>query len=131
MQTPRSLWLAGFAALFLSLAGSKPLGQERPSFEVASVKPAPEFRGLPPSVLVPPRDRPGGRFDATARLRDLIGWAFKPQISAIEGTFRELDDVFVIAAKAAEPSVRSRPGTATATFVVVRLRTICPCPSAF
>ena len=82
----------------------------RLQFEVASVRPAPELRGLPPSALYPPRDRPGGRFEATATLRNVIRWAFKPQIDAIEGSFRDLDDVFMISAKAPGAVVRVRPG---------------------
>jgi len=104
MRTVRSRYLPGFVALALSLGAPRALSQDRPSFEVASVRPAPEHRGRPSynASPRPPFARSSGQFDATATLRDLIGYAFRPQFP-IEGSFRELDDVFVIAARAAGP----------------------------
>ena len=83
--------------------------EPKPTFEVASVRLAPEHRGRPLSSASPrpPHALSSGRFDATT-LRDLIRWAFKPLVP-IEGSFRELDDVFVVAAKAAGPVLLARP----------------------
>jgi uncharacterized protein (TIGR03435 family) len=79
----------------------KVVSQDQPSFEVASVRRAP---GRDPFFVQmrPPRALASGRFDATATLRSLIQWAFRPEFP-IEGSFRELDDEFVIAAKAPGP----------------------------
>jgi uncharacterized protein (TIGR03435 family) len=87
------------------------LSQERPSFEVASVRPAPEHRGRPSFAASPrpPFARSSGRFDATATLRDLITWAFGLQFP-MEGSFHELDDVFVIEAKAQAPVLLAQRG---------------------
>jgi uncharacterized protein (TIGR03435 family) len=85
--------------------------ETKPTFEVASVRPAPAQTGpfLPSSAPVPPRERSAsGLFDATATLRRLISWAYRPQFP-IEGSFRELDDLFVIAAKAEGPVRRAGP----------------------
>ena len=90
----------------------KVLSQERPSFAVASVKPAPELRNaLNYPAPRTPRGLASGQFDATATLRLLIGWAFYNTPNTVaEGSFRQLDDVFVITAKAAGPVPRTRPG---------------------
>ena len=100
MRTVRSRCSPVFVAIALSLAAPRVLSQDRPSFEVASVRPAPEHRGRPSPH--PPFARSSGQFDATATLRALITYAFRPPFP-IEGSFRELDDVFVIAARAGGP----------------------------
>ena len=104
MRIVRPWFLTGLVALGLSLGAPKALSQDRPSFEVASVRSAPEDKGRPAFSASPrpPFARSSGQFDATATLRDLITWAYRPKFP-IEGTFRELDDVFVIAARAAGP----------------------------
>ena len=75
------------------------------------MRPAPEQRDLPSFTPAPrpPRALSSGRFDATATLRVLINWAYKPEFP-IEGSFRELDEIFVIAATAARPVLLARPG---------------------
>jgi uncharacterized protein (TIGR03435 family) len=85
----------------------KAVSQDQPSFEVASVRPGP---GRDPFFVQmrPPRALASGRFDATATLRSLIQWAFRPEFP-IEGSFSELDDEFVIAAKAAGPVLLAPP----------------------
>jgi uncharacterized protein (TIGR03435 family) len=90
-----------------SAQAPKAIAQDRPSFEVASVRPAP---GRDPFLVQtrPPRALASGRFDATATLRSLIQWAFRPEVP-IEGSFRELDDEFVIAAKAPGPVLLAGP----------------------
>ena len=106
MRTVRSRCLPGLVVLTLSLTAPRALTQDRPSFEVASVRP-----GLPSGFLSPrpPFARSSGQFDAAHILRHLIAWAFQPG-TAIEGSFRELDEVFVIAAKAPGPVLLARPG---------------------
>lgn len=96
----------------LSLSAPLTLSPERPSFEVASVRPAPEHRGRPSfdASPRPPIGRSSGRFDAIASLRDLIYWAFVPQVPIEEGSFRELDDVFEIAARASGPVLLAAQG---------------------
>lgn len=85
------------------------LSEERPSFEVASVKAAPELRNaLNYPAPRTPRALSTGQFDATATLRVLIAWAYHPE-SAVEGSFRELDDVFTVTAKAAGPVLLAGP----------------------
>ena len=103
MRIVRSRCLPGLVILTLSLTAPRALTQDRPSFEVASVRP-----GLPSGLLSPrpAHARSSGQFDAADTLRHLIGWAFKPH--SMEGSFKELDEVFVIAAKAAGP-VRLAP----------------------
>jgi uncharacterized protein (TIGR03435 family) len=109
MRTGRFRCVLGFIVLTRSLAAPTALAQDRPSFEVASVKPAPELRShLAYPAPRPPRAISSGRFDATATLRVLIAWAFHPEFP-MEGSFRELDDVFVIAAKAAGPVLLASP----------------------
>jgi uncharacterized protein (TIGR03435 family) len=85
-----------------------PLSQDRPSFDVASVRPAPKDPSLLRDDPRLPRALSSGRFDAEARLRVLINWAFRPEVP-FEGSFRELDDVFLIAAKAAGPVLLAGP----------------------
>jgi uncharacterized protein (TIGR03435 family) len=111
MGIARSRCLPGLLVLTLSLTAPRALAQDRPSFEVASVRPAPEQRDLPSFTPAPrpPRALSSGRFDATATLRVLINWAYKPEFP-IEGSFRELDEIFVIAATAARPVLLARPG---------------------
>src|SRR5262245_6720812 len=58
----------------------KAISQDRPSFEVASVRPAPKDPGMLRDDPLLPKALSNGRFDAEARLRVLINWAFKPQV---------------------------------------------------
>jgi uncharacterized protein (TIGR03435 family) len=112
------LWIMPRAGGLTAIAQSHPevptsLAHDRPSFEVASVRPAPEFRNaLNYPAPHTPRARASGQFDATATLRFLIGWAFYNTPNTVaEGSFPELDDVFVVAAKADGPVLLTRPGT--------------------
>ena len=113
-------YLPGFVLPVL-LWASPALAQDRPSFEVASVRPVPEQRGRPsfdPSPR-PPFARSNGQFGAGATLRHLITWAFGLQVP-VEGSFRELDDVFEIAAKAPGPVLLPRPGEVGAVNQMVQ-----------
>lgn len=113
MRTVRSRYLPGFIALALSLAAPLALSQERPSFEVASVRRAPAELQQGPSFARSPRPpfaRASGQFDATATLLDLIMWAFGVDGERVEGSFPQLDEVFVVAAKAAGPVLLVRRG---------------------
>jgi uncharacterized protein (TIGR03435 family) len=114
MRIGRSRCLPGLVVLTLSLSAPLALTQDRPSFEVVSVR-----SGLPSSPFStrPARARSNGQFDAADTLRRLIAWAFQPDTpntsigrSPIEGSFKELDEVFVIAAKASGPVLLARPG---------------------
>ena len=91
-------------SLALTVTG---LAQTLPSFEVASVRPsAPPANG--PQM---PRMQtlPNGQFNANAPLRNLIEWAYGLQpYQRVDGSFRELDEWFVIAAKAAADSAPPR-----------------------
>ena len=116
MRTVRSRCLRGLVVLTLALTAPRALSQERPSFEVASVR-AGQFSGPFSSSTRPARARSNGQFDAEDTLRRLIAWAFQPDTpittigrSPIEGSFKELDDVFLIAAKAPGPVRLARPG---------------------
>ena len=106
MRTVPSRCLPGLVVLTLSLSAPLALTRDRPSFEVVSVR-----SGLPSSPFStrPARARSNGQFDAAHTLRHLIAWAFQPG-TAIEGSFRELDEVFVIAARAPGPVLLARPG---------------------
>ena len=108
MRTVRARCLPGFVALILTLAGPPALSQDHPSFDVASVRHAPEHRGRPSPRL--PIARSSGQLDATATLRDLITFAFGVDQERVEGSFRELDEVFVIAARAPGPVLLVRQG---------------------
>jgi uncharacterized protein (TIGR03435 family) len=101
MAFQRLLWPSVVAFV---LAVTLSAQEAKPTFEVASVRHVPEQRD---SIFLPrtsPRALASGRFDATTTLRILIGWAFRPEVP-IEGSFRELDEVFVIAAQAPGPVV--------------------------
>jgi uncharacterized protein (TIGR03435 family) len=105
--------LTGFIAITLALTGSQALSQDRPSFEVASVRRAPPELQQGPAFARSPRPpvaRASGQFDATATLLDLIVWAFGVDGERVEGSFRELDEVFVVTAKAAGPVSLVRRG---------------------
>lgn len=94
----------GRTALAQSNQGAaKALAEDRPSFEVASVRPAPKDPSLLRDDPLLPRARSTGRFDAEARLRVVIAWAFGRPPTETAKTFRELDEVFAITAKAPGP----------------------------
>jgi uncharacterized protein (TIGR03435 family) len=98
------------AIVVLSLVVASSAQSDTPTFEVASVKRAPPDRGpfgYTPAPH-PPRALSSGQFDATATLRILIGWAYHPGVP-LEGSFKALDDIFVIAAKAPGPVLLARP----------------------
>lgn len=101
--------LAAFALASLVFAATAS-SQVPQSFEVASVRP-----GAPPTTLVgtlrPIQALPNGQFNGHARLRDLIAWAYAlERYQRVEGSFGELDEWFVIAAKAPGTVRRTAPG---------------------
>ena len=109
MRIARSRCLPGLVILTLSLTAPRALTQDRPSFEVASVRPIGPIdpggwgrRG--------PLARSSGQFDAANTLRSLIIWAFGVGGNLIEGNSPILEDGFLIAAKAPGPVLLAPPG---------------------
>ena len=102
MRIVRSRCLPGLVILTLSLTAPRALTQDRPSFEVASVRP---IGPIDPGGWGrrPPFARSSGQFDAADKLRSLIIWAFGVDGNLIEGNLPILDDGFFIAAKAPGP----------------------------
>ena len=109
MRIARSRCLPGLVVLTLSLTAPRALTQDRPSFEVASVRPIGPIdpggwgrRG--------PSARSSGQFDAANTLRSVIIWAFGVDGNLIEGNSPILEDGFLIAAKAPGPVLLAPPG---------------------
>ena len=109
MRINRSRCLPGLVVLSLSLSAPPALTQDRPSFEVASVRPIGPIdpggwgrRG--------PSARSSGQFDAANTLRSVIIWAFGVDGNLIEGNSPILDDGFLIAAKAPGPVLLAPAG---------------------